>query len=50
MVPQETCTKKLEPRAWEVKQMDVKSAFLYANFEQEVFVAEPPGFETIDKD
>ena len=30
---------------WEVRQLDVKTAFLYAEIE-EVFVAEPQGFET----
>ena len=34
---------------WEVHQLDVKTAFLYANIEEEVFVAEPTGFETDDK-
>ena len=33
---------------WEVRQLDVKTAFLYADIEEEVFVAEPPGFETND--
>ena len=32
----------------EVRQLDVKAAFLYADIEEEVFVAEPPGFETND--
>ena len=27
---------------WEVCQLDVKTAFLYADIEEEVFVAEPP--------
>ena len=35
---------------WEVHQPDVKSAFLYADIEEEVFVAEPPGFETNDNE
>ena len=35
---------------WEVRQLDVKTAFLYADIEEEVFVAEPPGFETNDKE
>ena len=34
---------------WEVRQLDVKTAFLYADIE-EVFVAEPPGFETNDNE
>ena len=34
---------------WEVRQVDVKTAFLYADIE-EVFVAEPPGFETNDNE
>ena len=33
---------------WEVRQLDVKTAFLYADIEEEVFAAEPPGFETND--
>ena len=32
----------------EVRQLDVKTVFLYADIEEEVFVAEPPGFETND--
>ena len=35
---------------WEVRQLDVKTAFLYADIEEDVFVAEPPGFETRGKD
>ena len=35
---------------WEVRQLDVKTAFLYADIEEEVFVAEPPGVETNDID
>ena len=31
---------------WEVRQLNVKTAFLYADIEEEVFVAEAPGFET----
>ena len=31
---------------WEVRQLDVKTAFLCADIEEDVFVAEPPGFET----
>ena len=31
---------------WEVRQLDAKTAFLYADIEKGVFVAEPPGFET----
>ena len=33
---------------WEVRQLDVK-AFLYADIEEDVFVAEPPCFETQGK-
>ena len=32
----------------ELRQLDVKTAFLYADIEEEVFVAEPPCFETND--
>ena len=35
---------------WEVRQLDVKTAFLYADIEDEVFVAGPPGFETNDNE
>ena len=35
---------------WEVRQLDVKTAFLYADIEEEGFVAEPPGFETNDNE
>ena len=34
---------------WEARQLGVKTAFLYANIEEEVFVAEPPGFEANSK-
>ena len=34
---------------WEVRQLDVKTAFLYVDIEEDVFVAEPPGFETQGK-
>ena len=33
---------------WELKLLDVKTVFLYANIEEEVIVAQPPGFETKD--
>ena len=33
---------------WEARQLDVKTDFLFADIEEEVFVAEPPGFETND--
>ena len=35
---------------WEVRQLDVKTAFLYADIEEEVFVAQPPRFETNDNE
>ena len=35
---------------WEVRQLDVKTSFLYADIEEEVFVAEPPDFETNDNE
>ena len=35
---------------WEGRQLNVKTAFLYADIEEEVFVAEPPGFETNDNE
>ena len=34
---------------WEVRQLDVKTAFLYPDIEEDVFVAEPPGLETQGK-
>ena len=34
---------------WEVRQLDVKTVFLYADMEEDVFVAEPPGFVTQGK-
>ena len=33
----------------EVRQLDVTTAFLYADIEEDVFVAKPPGFETQGK-
>ena len=35
---------------WEVRQLDKETAFLYADIEKEVFVAEQPGFETNDNE
>ena len=35
---------------WEARQLDVKTDFLFADIEEEVFVAEPPGFETNDNE
>ena len=34
----------------EVRQLDVKTAFLYTDIEEEVYVKTAPGFETINKD
>ena len=34
----------------EVRQLDVKTAFLYADIEEEVYVNAAPGFETTNKD
>ena len=34
------------PQDWEVRQLRVKTAFLYADIAEEMFAAEPPGFET----
>ena len=34
----------------EVRQLDVKTAFLYADIEEEVYVKTAPGFETTNKD
>ena len=34
---------------WEVRQLDVKTAFPDADIEEDVFVAGPPGFETQGK-
>ena len=33
---------------WEFRQLNVKTAFLYADIEEEVIVAEAPDFETND--
>ena len=35
---------------WEVVQLDVKTAFLYGDIEEEVFVEAGTGFERTDKD
>ena len=35
---------------WEIRQLDVITGFLYADIEEEVFVAEPPGFQTNDNE
>ena len=35
---------------WVVVKLDVKTAFLYADIEEEVFVEAAPGFERTDKD
>ena len=34
----------------EVRQVDVKTAFLYADIEEDVYVKTAPGFETTNKD
>ena len=34
----------------DVRQLDVKTAFLYADIDEEVYVKTAPGFETTDKD
>ena len=34
---------------WEVRQLDVKTAFLYADIEEDMYVAEPPGLENQGK-
>ena len=35
---------------WEVRQQDLKTASLYADNEEEVFVAAPPGYVTNDNE
>ena len=35
---------------WEVVQLDVRTAFFYADIEKNVFVEAAPGFERTDKD
>ena len=35
---------------WVVVKLDVKTAFLYADIEEEVFVEAAPGFERTDKE
>ena len=34
---------------WEVVQLDVKTAFLYADIEEDVFVEMTPGYETTNR-
>ena len=35
---------------WEVRQLDAKTAFIYVDIEEKVFVSEPPRFQTNDNE
>lgn len=38
------------PRGWAVLQYDVKTAFLYGDLAEVIFMEQPPGFQTDDPD